>query len=146
MFILEEWLYVFAPVIPMLPPCATDFCLSNNFRATFHISFILAELMAKIIVKSINLRKIWSECHETKKQTLNVRFKCGHQFWPLPWSWPFYVMFLTSHISRMGQPLAMKKNPWVHCKTSDVFVNFDLGHILDLDIFKVKSLAHIRNG
>ena len=36
--------FVPVPMLLLVPPVATDFCSSDNFRATFHISFIFGRI------------------------------------------------------------------------------------------------------
>ena len=92
----------------------------------------------------------WSVCHETKSKYIDwiLGLKCDHQIWPWPWPWPwhFKVKYGICCISTKSGPIAMKQkaNISIQLQVSNVTNGFDLGHDLDIWIFKVKcDLNHL---
>ena len=92
----------------------------------------------------------WSDCHETKSKHIDwtLGLKCDHQIWPWPWPWPwhFKVKYGICCISTKSGPIAMKQkaNISIQLQASNVTNGFDLGHDLDIWIFKVKcDLDHL---
>ena len=85
----------------------------------------------------------WSDCHETKSEHINwtLGLKCDHQIWPWPWPWPWILKFKYEicYISTKSSPIATKwkanKSIWTLGLKYDN--EFDLGHDLDIWIFKV---------
>ena len=91
-----------------------------------------------------------SDCHKTKSKHIDwtLGLKCDHQIWPWPWPWPwtFKVKYGICYISSKNGPIAMKQkaNISIELQTSNVTIGFDLGHDLDIWIFKVKcDLDHL---
>ena len=72
----------------------------------------------------------------------NLGLKCNHHVWPWLWPWPwiFKVKHGICYTSAKNGPIAMKRkaNISIELKASNVTIRFDLGHDLDLWIFKVK--------
>ena len=91
---------------------------------------------------AISLPK-WSDCHETKNKHIDwtLGFKCDHQIWPWPWPWPWIVKvkYDICYISTNSGPIAMRQKANISIGTLGLkFDNgFDLGHDLDIWIFKV---------
>ena len=98
--------------------------------------------MVKYGIAYISLKK-WSDCHETESKHIdwNLGLKCDHQSWPWSWPWPwiFKVKYEICYIWTKSGPIATKwkanKSIWnlgLKCDNG-----FDLGHDLDIWIFKV---------
>ena len=89
------------------------------------------------------LCKKWSDCHETKSEHIDwtLGIKCDHQIWPWPWPWPwiFKVKYEICYISTKSGPIATRRKANIPIWTLGLkFDNgFDLGHDLDVWIFKV---------
>ena len=85
----------------------------------------------------------WSDCHETKSEHIDwtLGLKCNHQIWPWPWPWPwiFKAKYEICYISTKSGPIAMRRKANISIWTLGLkFDNgFDLGHDLDIWIFKV---------
>ena len=85
----------------------------------------------------------WPDCHETISKHIEwtLGLKCDHQIWPWPWPWPwiFKVKYKICFISTKSGPIATKWKAniliWTLCLKCDN--GFDLGHDLDIWIFKV---------
>ena len=65
--------------------------------------------------------------------------KCDHQIWPWPWPWIFKVKYEICYISTKSRPIATRQKANISIRTLGLkFDNgFDLGHDLDIWIFKV---------
>ena len=95
------------------------------------------------ILNWLYLCEKWSDCHETKSKHINWTLgrKCDHQIWPWPWPWPWIFKFKYEifYISTKSCPIATKwkanKSIWTLGLKYDN--EFDLGHDLDIWIFKV---------
>ena len=91
----------------------------------------------------IYLSKKWCDCHETKSKHIDWSqdLKCDHQIWPWPWPWPwiFKVKYEICYISTKSGPIATRRIANISIWTLGLkFDNgFDLGHDLDIWIFKV---------
>ena len=93
----------------------------------------------------IYLSQKWSDCHGTKSEHIDwtLGLKCDHQIWPWPWPWPwpwiFKVKYEICFISTKNGPIAMRRKANISIWTRGLkFDNgFDLGHDLDIWIFKV---------
>ena len=89
------------------------------------------------------LCQTWSDCHKTKSKHINwtLGLKCDHQIWPWPWPWTwiFKVKYEICYISTKSGPIAMKQKAnisiWPRGLKCDN--GFDLGHDIDIWIFKV---------
>ena len=85
------------------------------------------------------LCQIWSDCHETKGEHIDwtLGLKCNHQI--LPWPWIFKIKYEISYISTISGPIATRRKANISIWTLGLkFDNwFDLGHDLDIWIFKV---------
>ena len=85
----------------------------------------------------------WSDCHGTKSKYIdwNLGLKCDHRVLPWPWPWPstFKFKYGICYISAQNGPIATKRkaNISIELKVSNVTIRFNLGHDLDLWIFKV---------
>ena len=85
----------------------------------------------------------WSDCHETKSEHIDwtLGLKCDHQIWPWPWPcpWIFKVKYEICYISTKSGPIATRRKANISIWTLGLkFDNgFDLGHDLDIWIFKV---------
>ena len=85
----------------------------------------------------------WSDCHETKSKHINWTpgLKCDHQIWPWPWPWPwiFKVKYEICYISTKSGPIATKQKANISIGTLGLKYDngFDLGHDIDIWIFKV---------
>ena len=87
----------------------------------------------------------WSDCHETINEHIDwtLGLKCDHQIWPWPWPWPwpwiFKVKYEICYISTKSGPIATRQKANISIWTLGLkFDNgFDLGHDLDILIFKV---------
>ena len=79
----------------------------------------------------------WSDCHETKSKHISwtLGLKCDHQIWPWPWPWPwiFKVKYEICYISTKSGLIATKQKANISVWTN----GFDLGHDIDIWIFKV---------
>ena len=89
------------------------------------------------------LSQKWSDCHETKSKHIDwtLGLKCDHQIWPWPWPWAwiFKVKYEICYISTKCGPIATRWKANISIWTLGLkFDNgFDLGHDLDIWIFKV---------
>ena len=89
------------------------------------------------------LSQKWSDCHEMKSEHIDwtLGLKCNHQIWPWPWPWPsiFKVKYEICYISTKSGPIATRRKANISIWTLGLkFDNgFDLGHDLDIWIFKV---------
>ena len=85
------------------------------------------------------LSQKWSDCHETKSEHIDwtLGLKCNHQIWPWPWHWPwiFKVKYEICYISTKSGPIATRRKANISIWT--LGLKFDLGHDLDIWIFKV---------
>ena len=85
------------------------------------------------------LNQKWSDCHETKNEHISwtLGLKCDHQIWP--WPWIFKVKYEICYISTKSGPIATRQKANISIWTLGLkFDNgFDLGHDLDIWIFKV---------
>ena len=85
----------------------------------------------------------WSDCHETKSKHINwtLGLKCDHQIWPWPWPWPwiFKVKYGICYISTKSGPITTKQKANISIWTLGLKCDngFDLGHDIDVWIFKV---------
>ena len=85
----------------------------------------------------------WFDCHETKSEHIDwtLGLKYDHQIWPWPWPWPwiFKVKYEICYISTKSGPIATRRKANISIWTLGLkFDNgFDLGHDLDIWIFKV---------
>ena len=92
---------------------------------------------------NIFLRKKWCDCHEMKSKHIDSSqdLKCDHQVlpWPWPWPWILKVKHGIGYISAKNSPNATKRKANISIWTLGLkFDNgFDLGHDLDIWIFKV---------
>ena len=90
------------------------------------------------------LSQKWFSCQETKSKHIDWSegLKFHHQVWPWPWPWPwiFKVKYEIGYISTKSGPIAMKQkaNISIELQASNVTNGLDLGHDLDLWIFKIK--------
>ena len=79
------------------------------------------------------LSQKWSDCHETKSKHI----KCDHRVWPWPWPWPWRlkVKYGICYTSAKNGAIATKRkaNKSIDFKASNVTIEFDLGHDLDLE-------------
>ena len=87
---------------------------------------------------------------QNKKQThwLNSRPQMwpSDLHWPWPWPWIFKVKYEICYISTKSGPIATKRkaNISIELQASNVTNRFELGHDLDIRIFKVKcDLDHL---
>ena len=89
------------------------------------------------------LSQKWSDCHETKSKHIDwtLGFKWDHRVWNWPWPWPliFKVKYEICYISTKNGPIALRQKTNISIWTVGLkFDNgFDLGHDLDIWIFKV---------
>ena len=90
------------------------------------------------------------DCHAMKSKHIDWSqgLKCDHRVWPWPWPWPwiFKVKYGISYISIKSGLIATKQkaNVSIELQASNVTNGFDLGHDLDIWIFKVKcDLDHL---
>ena len=85
------------------------------------------------------LSQKWSDCHETKSKHIDwiLGLKCDHRVWPWPWPWPwrFKVKYGICYISAKNGAIATKRkaNISINVNASNVTIEFDLGHDLDLE-------------
>ena len=85
----------------------------------------------------------WSDCYGTKSGHIDwtLSLKCDHQIWPWPWPWPwiFKVKYEICYISTKSGTIATRRKANISIWTLGLkFDNgFDLGHHLDIWIFKV---------
>ena len=85
----------------------------------------------------------WSDCHETKSEHIDwtLGLKCDHQIWHWQWPWPwiFKGKYEIWYISTKSGPIATRRKANISFWTLGLkFDNgFDLGHDLDIWIFKV---------
>ena len=93
---------------------------------------------------AISLSK-WSDRHETKSEHIDWTpgLKCNHQIWPWPWPWPwiFKVKYEICYISTKSGPIATRRKANISIWTLGLN-GFDLGHDLDIWIFKVICDLH----
>ena len=95
------------------------------------------------ILNLLYLCQKWSDCHETKSEHIDwtLGLKCDHQIWHWPWPWPwiFKVKYEICYISTKSGPIATRRKANISIWTLGLkFDNgFDLGHDLDIWIFKV---------
>ena len=85
---------------------------------------------------------------KSKHTDWTLGLKCDHQIWPWPWPWPWISMvkYGICYISTKSGPIATKQkaNISIELQASNVANGFDLGHDLDIWIFKVKcDLDHL---
>ena len=89
----------------------------------------------------IYLSKKWCDCPEMKSKHIDWSqdLKCDHQVWPWPWPWIFKVKYEICYISTKSGPIATRRKANKSIWTLGLkFDNgFDLGHDLDIWIFKV---------
>ena len=82
------------------------------------------------------ISKKWFDCHKTKSKHINwtLGLKRAHRVWPWPWNFKF--KYGICYISAKNGPIAMKRkaNILIDLKTSNVTIEFDLGHNLALEI------------
>ena len=89
------------------------------------------------------LSQKWSDCHETKSKHIDwtLGFKWDHRVWPWPWPWPwiFKVKYEICYISTKSGSIGTRQKANISIWTLGLkFDNgFDLGHDLDIWIFKV---------
>ena len=89
------------------------------------------------------LSQKWSDCYETKSKHIDwtLSFKWDHRVWPWPgpWPWIFKVKDEICYISTKSGPIATRRKANITIWTLGLkFDNgFDLGHDLDIWIFKV---------
>ena len=89
------------------------------------------------------LSQKWSDCHETKSKHIDWSqdLKCDHQVWPWPWPWPwiFKVKYEICYIWTKSGPIATKQKANILIWTLGLKCDngFDLGHDIDIWIFKV---------
>ena len=89
------------------------------------------------------LSQKWSDCHKTKSKHIDWSqdLKCDHQVWPWPWPWPwiFKVKYEICYISTKSGPIATKQKANISIWTLGLKCDngFDLGHDIDIWIFKV---------
>ena len=86
--------------------------------------------------------------NESKHIDWSQGLKCDHWVWPWPWPWYwiFKVKYGISYISAKNSQIATKwkANISIELQASNVTNGFDLGHDLDIRIFKVKcDLDHL---
>ena len=85
------------------------------------------------------LSQKWSDGHERKSKHSDwtLGFKWDHRVWP--WPWIFKVKYGIGYISAKNGPIATKRKANISFWTLGLkFDNgFDLGHDLDIWIFKV---------
>ena len=85
----------------------------------------------------------WSDCYGTKSEHIEwtLSLKCDHQIWPCSWPWPwiFKVKYEICFISTKSGTIATRRKANISIWTLGLkFDNgFDLGHDLDIWIFKV---------
>ena len=95
------------------------------------------------IWNSLYVCEKWSDCHETKSKHIDwsLGLKCDHQIWPWPWPWPwiFKVKYEICYIATNSGPIATKWKANISIWTLGLKCDngFDLGHDLDIRIFKV---------
>ena len=85
----------------------------------------------------------WSDCHETKSKhiswTLDIKY--DQQIWPWPWPWPwiFKVKYEICYISTKSGLIVTKQKANISIWTLGLKCDngFDLGHDIDIWIFKV---------
>ena len=91
----------------------------------------------------IYLSKKWCDCHEMKSKHIDWSqdLKYDHQVWPWPWPWPwiFKVKYGIGYSSAKNGPIVTRRKANIAIWTLGLkFDNgFDLGHDLDIWIFKV---------
>ena len=96
------------------------------------------------IWNSLYLSQKWCDCHETKSKHIDWSqgLKCDHRVWPWPWPWLliFKVKYGICYISATNCLIVTKRkaNISIELQASNVTNGFDLGHDLDIWIFKVK--------
>ena len=89
------------------------------------------------------LSKKWCDCHEMKSKHIDWSqdLKCDHQVWPWSWPWPwiFKVKYEICYISTKSGPIATRRKANISIWTLGLKFDkgFDLGHDLDIWIFKV---------
>ena len=89
------------------------------------------------------LSQKWSDCHEMKSEHIDwtLGLKCDHQIWPWPWPWLwiFKVKYEICYISTKSGLIAMRRKANIPIWTLGLKCHngFDLGHDLDISIFKV---------
>ena len=85
------------------------------------------------------LSQKWSDCHETKSKHIDwtLDLKCDHRVWPWPWPWLwlFKVKYGICYISAKNGAIATKRKAdiSIDVNASNVTIEFDLGHDLDLE-------------
>ena len=161
------------PLVPPAPPPATDFCSHDNFWTTFSLDFFhfwhdcwpwpvdyLIRFWPIFVVTLIlnfqdqiwnllYLSQKWSDCHKTKSKHIDwiQGLKWDHRVWPWLWSWSwiFKVKYGIYYISTKSGPITTKRkaNISILIQASNVTNGFDLGHELELWIFKVKCDWHV---
>ena len=79
--------------------------------------------------------------NEKQTHDWTLGLKCDHQIWPWPWPWPwiFKVKYEICYISTKSGPIATKWKANISTWTLGLKYDngFDLGHDLDIWIFKV---------
>ena len=79
--------------------------------------------------------------NEKQTHRLNSRLQWDHRVWPWPWPWPwiFKVKYGIGYISAKNGPIATKRKANISFWTLGLKFDkgFDLGHDLDIWIFKV---------
>ena len=89
------------------------------------------------------LSQKWCDGHETKSKHISwtLGLKCDYQIWPLPWPWPwmFKVKYEICYISTKNGPIVTKPKANISIWTLGLKCDngFDLGHDIDIWIFKV---------
>ena len=91
---------------------------------------------------AISLPKmVWLPRNKNKHIDWTLGLKCSHQIWhwPSPWPWIFKVKYEICYISTKSGPIATRQKANISIWTLGLkFDNgFDLGHDLDIWIFKV---------
>ena len=121
------------------------------FKVKYGISYISAKpwiFKVKYGISSISAKN-GPIVHETKSKHIDwtLGLKCDHQILPWPWRpWIFKVKYGICYISTKSGPIATKQkaNILIELQASNVTNRFDLGHDLDIWIFKVKcDLDHL---
>ena len=88
------------------------------------------------------LNQKWSDCHKTKSKHIDwtLGLKCDHRvwLWPWPWPWIFKVKYRICYISAKNGQIASKRkaNISIELQASNVINGFELGHNLDLWIWR----------